>query len=66
MSDNLANAVQAHKEESVLETLVSVLGDAPAQRAARAHVLPELIAKEQGHGMDHRHYVHANLNRRAA
>ncbi len=50
----LANTVQAHKEEVELETLVEVLGTPTAQRAAHAHRLPELIAAEQGHGLDYR------------
>lgn len=51
---HLANGVAAVKEEAELETLVSVLGTPSAQRAARAHRLPELVAAEQGHGLDYR------------
>lgn len=50
----MQNTVTAHREEQELETLVSVLGDPTAQRAADRHRLPELIAREQGHGMDYR------------
>lgn len=50
----MANTVQAHREEVELEALVSVLGDPSAQRAADRHRLPELIASEQGHGLDFR------------
>lgn len=62
----LANHIAAHTEETELETLVEVLGNRKAQRAVAAHTLPELVAKEQGHGMDHRHVVNVALNRRAA
>lgn len=51
---HLANKVTAHAEEQELETLVSVLGTPSAQRAAKAHRLPELVAHEQGHGLDYR------------
>lgn len=50
----MQNTVTAHREEVELEALVSVLGDPTAQRAADRHRLPELIASEQGHGMDYR------------
>ena len=60
----LAHAVQANAEETELESLVEVLGNESAQDAAHAHTLPELVAAEQGHGMDHR--LSANLDRRAA
>jgi hypothetical protein len=49
----LRNTVDTHHEQVELETLVSVLGDPQAQRAADRHRLPELIASEQGHGMDY-------------
>lgn len=54
IKNHLANTVKAHAEEQELETLVSVLGTPTAQRAARAHRLPELVASEQGHGLDYR------------
>lgn len=63
IKNHLANGVAAVKEEAELETLVSVLGTPTAQRAAKAHRLPELVASEQGHGMDH---MNRFFNRRAA
>lgn len=50
----MANTVQAHNEEVELESLVRVLGTPDAQRAADSHRLPELVAREQGHGLDFR------------
>lgn len=50
----LAAHVAANREETELETLVEVLGERRAQNAVAAHVLPELIASEQGHGTDFR------------
>jgi hypothetical protein len=59
MTEDMKRRISAHiaadKEENELETLVSVLGTPGAQRAADSHTLPEMIAREQGHGMDHRH-----------
>lgn len=60
---SLANHVAADKEETELETLVSVLGTPSAQNAAKSHTLPEMIAAEQGHGTD---YLNQSFNRRAA
>lgn len=60
---SLANHIAADKEETELETLVEVLGTRKAQRAVKAHSLPELVARVQGHGMDH---LNQSFNRRAA
>lgn len=60
---NIANAVTNMREEAEMEALVSVIGTRQAQRAVKTHTLPELIASEQGHGMDH---LNGALNRRAA
>lgn len=59
----MQNTVTAHREEQELEALVSVLGDPAAQAAADKHRIPQLIAREQGRGMD---YVNQSFNRRAA
>lgn len=50
----MQNTVTAHHEEVELETLVSVLGSPAAQQAAETHRIPELVAKEQGRGLDFR------------
>jgi hypothetical protein len=50
----MENTVQAHREEQELEALVSVLGTTEGARAAERHRLPELVASEQGRGMDFR------------
>lgn len=50
----MENTVKAHHEEVELETLVSVLGNPTAQQAAESHRIPELVAKEQGRGLDFR------------
>ena len=50
----MENTVTAHREEVELETLVRVLGDSTAQQAADSHRIPELVAREQGRGMDYR------------
>ena len=50
----MENTVKAHHEEVELETLVSVLGSPAAQAAAESHRIPELVAKEQGRGLDFR------------
>lgn len=52
--NKIANHVAATQEETELETLVEVLGDRKAQVAVASHTLPELIAAEQGHGLDFR------------
>lgn len=58
MTEDMKRRISAHiaadKEEAELETLVSVLGSPRAQRAADTHTLPEMVAREQGHGMDYR------------
>ncbi len=54
MREKIANHVAANQEETELETLVEVLGDHKAQVAVASHTLPELIAAEQGHGLDFR------------
>ncbi len=54
MHDRLARHVMADKEERELESIVSVLGERTAQAACTTHTLPELIAREQGHGLDFR------------
>jgi hypothetical protein len=61
--NRIAQNVVAIKEEAELETLVSVLGSPVAQRAAKTHTLPELVASEQDHGTD---YLNGAFNRRAA
>lgn len=50
----MENTVTAHREEVELETLVRVLGTPAAQTAADSHRIPELVAREQGRGMDYR------------
>jgi hypothetical protein len=54
MKRRISNHIVADKEERELETLVSVLGSPKAQRAVDTHTLPEMVAREQGHGMDYR------------
>lgn len=43
----LADVTERQREEHELETLVEVLGDDQAQRAAERHVLPELVFMAQ-------------------